>query len=183
MSKCSHYQICISDALRQAEILCQKRGVRLTPLRRRVLKAIWQNHEAVKAYELIHQLSSENHTLKPPTVYRSLEFLINQGLIHRIESLNAYIGCVRPAEQHEPQLLICDTCGSVQEMSVPEARRALDKAASKAGFEVKNRTIEIHGTCQNCTKNKKAQKVDCNEHSECYLVQHESRCRLEETGE
>jgi len=156
MSKCDHHQTCINDALTQAEALCQKRGVRLTPLRKRVLEAIWQNHEAVKAYELIHQLSNENHTLKPPTVYRSLEFLMAQGLIHRIESLNAYIGCNRPTEQHEPQLLICDTCGSVQEINVPEARRALDDAARKAGFEVKNRTIEIHGTCQNCTKNKKA---------------------------
>ncbi|WP_338031756.1 transcriptional repressor [Ectothiorhodospira shaposhnikovii] len=79
-----NHTACITSALSSAERLCQSRGVRLTPLRRRVLEKIWQNHEAIKAYELIHQLSSADHTVKPPTVYRALDFLLAQGLIHRI---------------------------------------------------------------------------------------------------
>jgi len=152
MNRCSNHQQCIADALAQAEQLCRERGVRLTPLRRQVLEAIWRSHEAVKAYALMHALSSEDHTIKPPTIYRSLEFLLEQGLIHRIESLNAYVGCDHPADRHEPQLLICDRCGHVQEVAAPDTHQALDTAARAVDFHIDRRTVEVHGLCRRCSE-------------------------------
>ncbi|MFP4295938.1 MAG: transcriptional repressor [Halothiobacillaceae bacterium] len=150
MSSCNHHQRCIDEAMAHAEAVCTRSGARLTPLRRRVLEAIWQSHEAVKAYSLIHDLSSEDHTLKPPTIYRTLDFLRGQGLIHRIESLNAYIGCDHPAELHDPQLLICDRCGHVEEVSSASIDTAIASAAKQAGFAVTRRTMEVHGLCCRC---------------------------------
>src|SRR5918999_799750 len=98
---------CIGDALDRAAVLCDQRGARLTPLRRRVLELVWRGHEPVGAYDLLAQMGRA----APPTVYRALDFLIEQGLVHRIESLNAYVGCDRPEAAHASQFLICTDCG------------------------------------------------------------------------
>ncbi|MBM4202103.1 MAG: hypothetical protein FJ189_12570, partial [Gammaproteobacteria bacterium] len=92
---------CIHRALASAERLCAERGVRFTPVRRRVLELIWRSHEAVKAYDLLEQLKTFDPAAKPTTVYRALDFLREQGLIHRVESLNAFIGCSDVGHQHE----------------------------------------------------------------------------------
>ncbi|MGC9455971.1 MAG: transcriptional repressor [Halothiobacillaceae bacterium] len=160
MSSCKHHQQCIDEAMAHAEAVCARSGARLTPLRRRVLAAIWQSHEAVKAYSLIHELSSEDHTLKPPTIYRTLDFLRDQGLIHRIESLNAYVGCDHPAELHDPQLLICDGCGHVEELSSAALDTAMADAADQAGFAVTQSTIEVHGLCRQCAERAANESVD-----------------------
>lgn len=141
---------CIDLALDRAERLCADRGARLTPQRQRVLEQVWGGHEAVKAYDIIRQMSSENHTVKPPTVYRALEFLLEQGLIHRIESLNGYIGCPHPDEPHSVQLLVCTGCGRVGEIDVPEATQALDFAAEAQGFSVDQQVVELRGRCRAC---------------------------------
>lgn len=133
-----------------AERLCRERGVRLTPLRRRVLEQIWQSHEAVKAYELIHQLSSDDHTVKPPTVYRALEFLLAQGLIHRIESLNGYVGCIQPERAHDTLLLICRQCGVVTELADAGVAEALRRQASAQGFALDQPIVEGRGLCRQC---------------------------------
>ena len=141
---------CISEALERADQLCAERSVRLTPLRRRVLEQIWQSHEAIKAYDLIGRLSSADHTVKPPTVYRALDFLLEQGLIHRIESLNGFVGCDRPHKVHESHLLICRRCGRVSECGDDGVKRALNREAERQGFLAEEHIVEIRGLCSRC---------------------------------
>src|SRR5918995_5952602 len=104
---------CIDAALDRAAALCARRGARLTELRRRVLELVWQGHAAVKAYDVLDRLGRKAGSAKPPTVYRALDFLIAHGLVHRLESLNAYVGCPMPDASHEGQFLICGACGGV----------------------------------------------------------------------
>ena len=141
---------CIEDALRNAAALCARRGARLTALRRRVLELVWQRHAAVKAYDLLDELGAAGGSPKPPTVYRALEFLIAQGLVHRLESLNAYVGCPMPDAAHEGQFLICDACGGVSELAAPAIRAALAAQAARWRFAVGAQTVEVRGTCRRC---------------------------------
>ena len=122
------HEQCVDDALSKAAVLCTRRGARLTRLRRRVLELVWQGHAAVKAYDILHELGSAAGTAKPPTVYRALDFLMAHGLVHRLESLNAYVGCPDPDAAHEGQFLICDACGAVSEF---EARRSRRRSPSR----------------------------------------------------
>jgi Fur family zinc uptake transcriptional regulator len=138
---------CIDDALDAAAEICARRGARLTPLRRRVLELVWAGHEAVKAYDLLARLGAG---AKPPTVYRALDFLVAHGLVHKLESLNAYVGCPRPQTAHEGQFLICDTCGLVDEIDAPELNSQLLERAAIAGFAPQRQTVEVHGLCASC---------------------------------
>ena len=128
---------CVGRALSEAESVCRDRGARLTRLRRRVLELVWSGHTAVKAYDILAQLSRDEKPAKPPTVYRALEFLMAQGLVHRVDSLNAFVGCSLPSEPHNAQFMICDDCGEVSEMDQPAIRRAVSRGAADAGFTVK----------------------------------------------
>jgi Fur family transcriptional regulator, zinc uptake regulator len=141
---------CIDDALRQAAALCARRGARLTTLRRRVLELVWQRHAAVKAYDLFNELGDAGGSSKPPTVYRALDFLIAHGLVHRLESLNAYVGCPVPDASHEGQFLICDACGGVSEFEAPAIQTAIAEQAARRRFAVAEQTVEVRGTCQLC---------------------------------
>ncbi len=151
---------CIKDALATAARLCTKRGARLTPLRRRVLELIWRGHTTgshtpVRAYDLLARLPTKNNTDKtrpaaPPTVYRALAFLHAQGLIHRIESLNAYVGCMNPEGTHGGQFLICSDCGAAAEVHDPRVDAAVARRAKELGFSVRRKTIEVEGVCPPC---------------------------------
>jgi Fur family transcriptional regulator, zinc uptake regulator len=144
------HSLCIDTALDRAAALCARRGARLTRLRRRVLELVWQGHSAVKAYQLLRALDHRRGVATPPTVYRALEFLMAQGLVHRLESLNAYIGCPRPEAPHDGQFLICDACGTVSEFTAPAIETAIAGEAADLGFEVGERTVEVRGTCRDC---------------------------------
>jgi Fur family transcriptional regulator, zinc uptake regulator len=141
---------CIDAALDRAAELCARRGARLTRLRRRVLELVWQGHAAVKAYDLLTELGRKGGAAKPPTVYRALDFLMAHGLVHRLESLNAYVGCPQPEAPHEGQFLICNCCGNVSEFEAPAVQRAIEMQAAAAGFAVAQRTVEVHGVCRRC---------------------------------
>jgi Fur family zinc uptake transcriptional regulator len=141
---------CVDDALQRAAVLCTRRGARLTRLRRRVLELIWQGHAAVKAYDILDELGSAEGSAKPPTVYRALDFLIAHGLVHRLESLNAYVGCPVPDAAHEGQFLICDACGTVSEFEAPAIQAAIDQQATAQHFVVARQTVEVRGLCQPC---------------------------------
>jgi Fur family zinc uptake transcriptional regulator len=143
---------CVSAALDTAEQLCVVRGVQLTPIRLQVLKLIWESHQAVKAYELLDRIKPLKQEAKPATIYRALDFLIEQGLIHRIESLNAFIGCHYSGQQHEQLLLICKQCHEVEERSAPEVMGALSSEIRQAHFTAHSKAIEIHGICAKCAK-------------------------------
>lgn len=141
---------CITTALSEAEAVCAERGARFTPLRRRVLELIWENHEISRAYDLLAQLQEEDPKAKPPTIYRTLDFLLEQGLIHRIESLNAFIGCDHSGHSHEYQLLICDNCEYVQELHLPKLSQELYACAEAVGFKPSRQTMEVSGLCKSC---------------------------------
>ena len=141
---------CIDQAVSAAESRCAQRGLRLTKLRRRVLELIWSRHEPVKAYEVLEKLRDEHRGAAPPTVYRALDFLQKEGLVHRIESLNAFVGCGEPTNPHLGQFLICRECGSVAEMDDAEITSLLAAKAGTLGFQVDSETIEVKGLCSEC---------------------------------
>lgn len=136
--------------IQQAERQCQQRGVRFTPIRRRVLEMISSSPGGLKAYDLLDRLTTEHASARPPTVYRALDFLIEQGLVHRIESLNAYVACPCPEHVHGFQLLICRHCGRVEELHLEEVNEQLSHRAQALGFRVDRQTIELLGTCDVC---------------------------------
>ncbi len=136
--------------LAQADRQCQRSGVRFTPIRRRVLELIADTTGGLKAYELLDLLATEHAAARPPTDYRALEFLIDQGLVHRIESLNAYVACPCPDHVHGFQLLICRRCGRVEELHLEEISEQLSQQARALGFRVERQTIELLGHCETC---------------------------------
>ena len=178
------HRACVEVALATAARLCLERRARLTPLRRRVLELVWRSHAPVGAYDILGRLSDEPGTAKdkgtaaeqgtrrtaaeqgtrrpsaPPTVYRALEFLLAQGLIHRIESLNAYVGCMNPEGHpegaHGGQFLICSDCGAAAEVHDPRVDAAVARRAEELGFAVRRKTIEVEGVCPPCQRRPEA---------------------------
>ncbi|MFC3285296.1 Fur family transcriptional regulator [Litchfieldella rifensis] len=140
----------ISALMQQAERQCQQHGARFTPIRRRVLEMIAATRGGLKAYDLLDKLAVEHASARPPTVYRALDFLIEQGLVHRIESLNAYVACPCPEHAHGFQLLICRHCGRVEELHLDDVNAQLSQRARALGFRVERQTIELLGNCDVC---------------------------------
>ena len=149
---------CRDKALHAAEHVCADRGVRLTPIRRNVLELIWESHRAVKAYDLLDRLRSLERSAKPATVYRALEFLLKQGLIHRVESLNAFIGCNSSERPHEELLLICSECHEVEERHGAQVTEAVARELEQAGFTLHHKAIEVHGVCAHCTASQRGHR-------------------------
>ncbi|MEI8237484.1 MAG: transcriptional repressor [Methylococcaceae bacterium] len=148
-----NHDACIHDALQNAQQICQEKGGVLTDIRRQVLELIWRNHHPVKAYDIIEKFKPSERTqgaAKPTTIYRALEFLLEKGLIHRVESLNAFIGCNNPLHVHELLLLICKKCENVQERSAEIVMDSVKTELINAHFIAHSKTIEIHGLCENC---------------------------------
>ena len=141
---------CVATALHSAAVLCERQGVRLTALRRRVLELVWRGHQPRGAYNILEELHRDGRHAAPPTVYRALEFLRMHGLIHRIESLNAFIGCVAPDEPHSGQFMICNSCGGAAEVNDLAISKALRRSASQSGFAIQQQTIEMRGLCPAC---------------------------------
>lgn len=141
---------CVDRAIGVAEQLCANRGVRFTPIRRKVLELIWESHQAVKAYDLLDRIKPFEQAAKPATVYRALDFLLQQGLIHRVETLNAFIGCNCSERRHEQLLLICEHCRDVEERPGVAVMDAVAKEIDEAGFVLRRKAIEIHGLCAHC---------------------------------
>ena len=141
---------CVADAIAMAEALCKTRGERLTPTRRRVLELVWDSHKPAGAYDVLDKLHDEGRRSAPPTVYRALEFLTEQGFVHRIESLNAFVGCAHPGATHRAHFLICQDCGAAAELEDAPLKSALTDAANRAGFIVQKETVEVRGRCPDC---------------------------------
>lgn len=142
---------CASDAIAHAETICASRKERLTPIRRRVLEALLASHQPLGAYELIDRLAMRGTRPAPITVYRALDFLREQGLVHRIESRNAFFACVHKHESGDPVVfLICEKCGTVGEAASAAVADTIKNASRAAGFSPKTPVIEISGICAHC---------------------------------
>jgi Fur family zinc uptake transcriptional regulator len=137
--------------LDRAGTMCEARGARLTDLRRQVLGLILDAEQPTGAYDLLDRLKITRIGAAPPTVYRALDFLLEQRLIHRLERLSAFVGCVaHDDEEHAAQFLICRGCGKVTEIDDHELAHALSDAAKRLGFTVGKATIEAEGQCAAC---------------------------------
>ena len=145
------HERCTADALAHAEALCGTRAQRLTPIRKQVLEALLGSHKALGAYEIIDRLAAKGGRPAPITIYRALEFLRANGLVHRIESRNAFIACINNHDSGTMVVfLICENCGAVGEAPSAAVAETLFGAAKSAGFVPKTPVIEITGTCSHC---------------------------------
>lgn len=151
-----NHQMCIDDALSNAKTICESKGAKLTQLREQVLILIWQSHKAMGAYTLIDMLAeSQERRIAPPTVYRALDFLLELRLIHRINSINAYIGCVNPASHQDSKtgsnyFLICNQCHDTQEIISPKIKGIIDKTSQDSHFLSNQQWLEVTGLCNEC---------------------------------
>lgn len=140
------------QALERAASLCEQRGTRLTDLRKRVLEIIWNSPTPLGAYAILDVLRDDGRQGAPPTVYRALDFLLEQGLIHRLASLNVFTGCRHPDSLHGGQFLICRDCGHVDELTHPTVEALLRAEATARRFEVLSQMIEVLGRCPDCQR-------------------------------
>ena len=145
-----NHDACVSQALTDARAICQRQNARLTPIRERVLELIWQSHKPLGAYDVLAVLAADGHNAAPPTVYRALDFLQQHGLVHRIASLNAFVGCTHTDKNHHGLFLICRCCGNVLELTAPGVSDAVQSAAADEAFQPDNMTIEVSGICPGC---------------------------------
>lgn len=141
----------IEQLLARAALVCQQREVRFTPTRQNVFRLMAQHKGAISAYDLLEQLKTLEPNAKPPTVYRALDFLLTQGFVHKVESLNAFLFCEHFDEHHPMQLLICNDCGLVIELHDEAINSAFEDQALLHGFAIINQSIEAHGRCQQCS--------------------------------
>lgn len=142
----------VTAQLDRAAAACTRNGAQLTELRRRVLGLVLEADGPITAYQLLDRLRKIHKGAVPPTVYRALEFLLEQGLVHRLERLNAFIPCAETGHRHVAQFLICRECGSVAEIEDQAATRALAHAAERKGFRAYDTVVEIEGTCAACSR-------------------------------
>jgi Fur family zinc uptake transcriptional regulator len=141
---------CAAQMLARAETAAAARGLRLTPVRRRTLEILLEAHRAVGAYDLLDRLAAEGFGRQPPVVYRALDFLVEAGLAHRVQRLNAFAACMHPGEAHQPAFLICRACNAVAEAAAAPVRVALETAAAVHGFAAERVTLEALGLCSTC---------------------------------
>jgi Fur family zinc uptake transcriptional regulator len=145
-----NHDACIADALANAKSICQRHSARLTAARERVLELIWQSHRPLGAYDVLAMLARDGRNAAPPTVYRALDFLQQYGLVHRIASLNAFVGCAHAGVRHQGMFLICHRCSNVLELAAPAVSRAIGRTASDVRFQPDDVTVEVSGLCPAC---------------------------------
>jgi Fur family zinc uptake transcriptional regulator len=142
---------CTADAMHHAEQVCARRAQKLTPIRRQVFEALLASHRPLGAYEIIEELAKTVTRPAPITIYRALDFLMANDLVHRIESRNAFLACVHDhGATSMVAFLICDQCGSVGEVPATQLAQSLNDAARLTGFTPKLSVVEITGTCAHC---------------------------------
>lgn len=148
---------CIGSAMRAAEALCARKRVQFTPVRRRVLEILLEEHRALGAYEILAVLSRDGMGSQPPVVYRALDFLVGHGLAHRIERLNAWAACTHPGGAHVPLFLVCRDCRAVAEAETTPDQGRLGLAAAEAGFVIERVAVEAEGLCPACAATEKGE--------------------------
>ena len=143
---------CTADLIARAERTCERRGSKLTGQRRDILASVAQSHSAVGAYDIIERMAEHGPRPAPITVYRALDFLLAHGLVHKIESRNAFVACSHSHEGRPAALLICETCGTVAELDAPEIFERIAEKANARKFSPAHTMVEISGTCGSCAR-------------------------------
>jgi len=135
----------------RVQLFCSRQGFQLTPARRRVMDVFSESDAPLGAYAILEELSRRGgKQVAPPTVYRALDFFLDHGFVHRIESLNAYAPCEHLGHAHHGMLLICEKCGRSEEIEDRDAMEAVAAAAAKVGFALRRVMIEANGICRRC---------------------------------
>ncbi len=142
----------IEQQLATAEKLCKQRKKRLTPIRKYILELLIKAQRGLKAYELLDLVKQEQHNAAPPTVYRALEFLTEEGLIHRLDAINAWTACVDVAGEPHDLLVVCTQCGTVAELRAPQLSQQITNCILQAGFALASPETELRALCLNCSK-------------------------------
>ena len=145
-----NHEECARTLMGAAQTLCAERGLRLTPVREKVLELMLKSHAPLRAYEILSKLADEGFSAQPPVAYRALDFLVQNGFAHRIEKINAFVACNRPGEGHAPVFMICNDCGHVAEASASTQSSSLDRTARSMGFDVHHMVVEAQGLCAGC---------------------------------
>ena len=156
------------EAFEKIDRLCEERNLRLTPVRRRVLEILLEEGRALGAYEVLDTLRKDGFGHQPPVAYRALEFLQENGFVHRVEGMKGYVACTSPSEPHGPVLLVCDSCNDVKELRTPHLEEIADGIGSlcsaesaseaerphagKQEFLASAHAIEILGCCRQCSE-------------------------------
>ncbi len=143
---------CVETGLAMAEAKCSAEGLRLTPVRHKVLEMLLQEHRALGAYAILDRLRDEGFGSQPPVAYRALDFLVENGFVHKIERLNAFVACAHPGATHSPVFMICRGCDAVAEASSAVDSGALGDTARAVGFEIERTVVEAEGLCSDCTE-------------------------------
>ena len=151
MNYCETHKHCVTDALENGEKICTKNSLKFTAIRRKVLELVWERHKPAKAYDILKKLAKEDGAPAPPTVYRALDFLLQNGLVHKINSLNAFVGCSHPGPNNQCYFLICKHCEEVSECCASKLGKAIENSAKDNAFTTESVSLEIKGTCQSCT--------------------------------
>ncbi len=146
------HDACVADALASAETRCAAEGLRLTPVRRKVLELLLQEHRALGAYAILDLLREAGFGSQPPVAYRALEFLVDNRFVHKVERLNAFVACAYPGKTHAPAFMICRMCDAVAEARSAPAKGALGAAARAAGFQIERTVVEAEGVCPACAE-------------------------------
>lgn len=146
------HKVCVAQALSGAEARCADKGLRLTPVRRKVLELLLKEHRALGAYAILDLLRDAGFGSQPPVAYRALDFLAEHGFVHKIERLNAFVACTHPGERHSPAFMICRLCDAVAEAQSTPAKGGLGAAAQAAGFHIEKTVVEAEGVCPACAE-------------------------------
>ncbi|MFO8127643.1 transcriptional repressor [Yoonia sp.] len=146
------HKVCVAQALSGAEARCAAEGLRLTPVRRKVLELLLKEHRALGAYAILDLLRDAGFGSQPPVAYRALDFLAEHGFVHKIERLNAFVACAHPGERHSPAFMICRLCDAVAEAQSSPAKGGLGAAAQAAGFQIEKTVVEAEGVCPACAE-------------------------------
>lgn len=142
----------VDELINHVEAECKERGLRFTKRRRQVLRRIAEEGKPVKAYDLMDMLRTDEGPLAPPSVYRALDFLVDNGFIHKLESIKSFVACHHPTEEHSVPFLICDACQSVVELEDNAVVETLNQHAEKLGFSTRTQVLEVHGLCALCRR-------------------------------
>ena len=141
-----------TDFLERVAAECKERGASLTAIRREVLALLYRSPKGVKAYDLLEQIKLERPGASPPTVYRALDFLIEQGLAHKIGRMNLFIACRHASHQIPSLFLVCPKCSGVTELQELSVMRALSASLAEAGHRLESPEVEISALCPKCGK-------------------------------
>ena len=144
------HSACVQDGMTAAQARCANESLRFTPVRQKTLEILLQEHRALGAYEVLDRLRESGFGSQPPVAYRALDFLVENGFVHKIEKLNAFIACTNPDKFHSPAFMICRKCESVAEAQSQHERGALGEAAKAVGFLIEKTVVEAEGLCPAC---------------------------------